>query len=132
MFRSSYVSLLVFGHFWRWSYENTRILRNLCLHFARQDGQDGKNRKEKKITQLKWPKTKRRKYGMNKTRDWCPSKKDFNTLYDAGEMVPCSLFPLNLLKRTVTRKIFKGPKLCKLVRQRSFTIYLDRYFNSTN
>ena len=22
-------------------YENTKILRNLCLHFARQDGQDG-------------------------------------------------------------------------------------------
>ena len=28
-----------------------KILRNLCLHFARQDGKDGKN--EKKITQLK-------------------------------------------------------------------------------
>ena len=29
----------------------TKILCNLCLHFARQDGQDGK--KGKKITQLK-------------------------------------------------------------------------------
>ena len=29
----------------------TKILRNLCLHFARQDGQDGKN--GKKIMQLK-------------------------------------------------------------------------------
>ena len=38
----------------------TKILSNLCLHFARQDGQDGK--KGKKI-----PKTNRRKYGMNET-----------------------------------------------------------------
>ena len=30
----------VFG-FWS-LYENTKILRNLCLHFARKDGQDGK------------------------------------------------------------------------------------------
>ena len=42
MFRSSHFSFLVFGHFWLRSYENTKILRNLCLHFARQDGQDGK------------------------------------------------------------------------------------------
>ena len=46
MFRSSHFSVLVFGHFWRRSFENTKILRNLCLHFARQDGQDGKNQKE--------------------------------------------------------------------------------------
>ena len=31
--------------------EVTKILRYLCLHFARQDGQDGK--KGKKIAQLK-------------------------------------------------------------------------------
>ena len=31
---------LVFGHFWQQSYENRKILQNLCLHFARQDGQD--------------------------------------------------------------------------------------------
>ena len=37
-----------------WNYENIKILHNLCLHFARQDGKDGKN--GKKITQLKWPK----------------------------------------------------------------------------
>ena len=35
-------------------YKNTKNLRNLSLHFARQDGQDGKN--GKKITQLKLPK----------------------------------------------------------------------------
>ena len=54
----SFSLFLVFGHFWQWSYENTKILRNLCLHFARQDRQDGKNRKEN---------TKRWKYGMNET-----------------------------------------------------------------
>ena len=44
------------------------ILRNLCLHFARQDGQDGKNRKENLTTKVtKIPKTKRRKYGINET-----------------------------------------------------------------
>ena len=37
-----------------------KILRNLCLHFARQDGQDGKNRKENHTTKVtKIPKTKR-------------------------------------------------------------------------
>ena len=48
--------------------EVTKILRNLCLHFARQDGQDGKNRKENHATKVtKRPKTKRQKYGMNET-----------------------------------------------------------------
>ena len=44
----------------------TKMTSNLCLHFARQDGQDGKNWKENhgnKVTKI--PKTKRRKYGMN-------------------------------------------------------------------
>ena len=57
---------LVFGHFWRQSYENTNILCNLCLHFARQDGQDRKKRKENHANKVnKIPKTKRQKYGMN-------------------------------------------------------------------
>ena len=45
------------------------ILRNICLHFARQDGQDGKKkRKENHTTKVtKIPKTKGRKYGMNET-----------------------------------------------------------------
>ena len=43
MFRSSHISF--FG-FWSQSYENTKILRNLCLHFARQDGQDGKKKRK--------------------------------------------------------------------------------------
>ena len=68
MFRSSHFSFLFFGHFWQLSYEDTKILRNLCLHFARQDGQDGKNRKANHPTKVtKIPKTKIRKYGMNET-----------------------------------------------------------------
>ena len=55
MFRSSHFSFLViFGN------EVTKILRNHCLHFARQDGQEGKNRKENhtnKVTKIQ--KTKR-------------------------------------------------------------------------
>ena len=49
-------------------YENMKILCNLCLHFARKDGQDRKNENENYETKMtKIPKTKRRKYGMNKT-----------------------------------------------------------------
>ena len=68
----SFIPFLVFGHFCQGSYENTKILCNLCLHFARQDGQDGKNRE--KITQLKLPKYKKRKYGMNQTLFFLLSK----------------------------------------------------------
>ena len=39
-----------------WKY---KILRNLCLHYARQDEQDRNN--GKKITQLKWPKHQKKK-----------------------------------------------------------------------
>ena len=68
LFRSSHFSFLVFGHFWHLGYENTKILRNLCLHFARQIGQDGKKRKENHATKVtKIPKTKRGIYGMNET-----------------------------------------------------------------
>ena len=44
MFRSSHFWFLVFGHFWRRSYKNTKLLHNLCLQFARQYGQNGKNK----------------------------------------------------------------------------------------
>ena len=65
----SFIPFLVFGHFWRRSYENMKIFCNLCLHFARQDGEDGKNRKENHATKVtKIPKTKRPKYGMNETK----------------------------------------------------------------
>ena len=68
MFRLSHTSFFVFRHFWHWSYENTKILRILCSHFAKQDGHDGKKRKENHATEVtKIPKTKRQKYGMNKT-----------------------------------------------------------------
>ena len=36
---------------WKQSHEKMKILRDLCLHFARQNGQDGKT--GKKIMQLK-------------------------------------------------------------------------------
>ena len=63
MFRSShFLFLFTFGD------EVTKILSNLCLHFARQDGQDGKKQKENHATKVtKIPKIKRRKYGMNET-----------------------------------------------------------------
>jgi hypothetical protein len=42
--------------------EVTKILHNLCLHFARQDGQDGKKRKENHATKVtKKPKNQRTK-----------------------------------------------------------------------
>ena len=63
-----FIPFFIFGHFWQRSYENIKILRNLCLHFGRQDGQDGKKEKENHATKVtKIPKTKRRKYWMNKT-----------------------------------------------------------------
>ena len=61
MFRSSHI--FVFGYFWRQSYENTKILNNLCLPFARQDGQDGKKTERNHATKVtKIPKTKRTKH----------------------------------------------------------------------
>ena len=50
----SFIPIFVFffGHFWRRSYENTKILRNLCLHFARLDGQDWKKWKENHETKM--------------------------------------------------------------------------------
>ena len=56
-FRSSHFSFLVFGHFWQQSYENTKVLRNLCLQFARQDGKKQKENHATKVTKI--PKTKR-------------------------------------------------------------------------
>ena len=45
--------LVTFGN------KNTKILRILCLHFARQDGQDGKKGKENHATKVtKIPKDK--------------------------------------------------------------------------
>ena len=48
--------------------EVTKILRDLCLYFARQDGQEGKKWQENHATKVtKIPKTKRQKFGMNET-----------------------------------------------------------------
>ena len=51
MFCSFHFSFLVIGHFWQRSYKNTKMLRNLCLHFARQDGKDGKKLERKSRNQ---------------------------------------------------------------------------------
>ena len=68
----SFIPFFIFG-FWSLlttKLRNTKILHNLCLHFARQDGQDGKKWKENYATKVtKIPKTKRQKYGMNETND---------------------------------------------------------------
>ena len=45
-FRSSHFSFFVFWSL-SWSSENTKILHNLCLHFAKQDGQDRKKTERK-------------------------------------------------------------------------------------
>ena len=45
----SFILFFIFGHFWRQSYKNKKMLRNLCLRFSRQHGQDGK-KTGKKIT----------------------------------------------------------------------------------
>ena len=56
MFRSSHFLFLVFVTF---GDKNIKILRNLCLHFARQDGQDCKKGKENHATKVtKIPKDK--------------------------------------------------------------------------
>ena len=68
-FRSSHFSFFVFGHFWKQSYKNMKIVRILCLHFARQDRQGGKKWKENNATKVtKIPKSKRQKCGMNETK----------------------------------------------------------------
>ena len=51
MLRSSH--FLVFGRFWQWIYENTKIVCNV-YNLQGKMGKTEKNRKE--ITQLRWPK----------------------------------------------------------------------------
>ena len=64
----SFIPFFVFGFLVTFGNKVTKILRNLCLHFARQDGQNGKKWKENHATKVtKIPKTKRQKYGMNET-----------------------------------------------------------------
>ena len=69
IFCSSHFPFLVFGHFLGQSYKNTKVLRNICLHFALQYGQDRKKQNENHATKVtKIPKTKGQKYGMNETK----------------------------------------------------------------
>jgi len=58
MIRSSHFSFLVFGHFCTQSYKNKKILRNLCLYFVRQDGQDRKKKENQATKVTKLPKAK--------------------------------------------------------------------------
>ena len=58
MFSSSHFSFLVFDHVWWRSYENMEILCNLWIHFARQDGQDGKKRENHATKVKKYQNTK--------------------------------------------------------------------------
>ena len=62
--------LLCFVHaiFRFWFYKNAKILRNLCLHFAKLDGKTEKKWKKNHATVVtKISQTKRPKYGMNTT-----------------------------------------------------------------
>ena len=68
MFRSSHFSFFGFWSLLATKLQKYELLRNLCLHFERQDGQDQKKRKENHITKVtKIPETKRRKYGISET-----------------------------------------------------------------
>ena len=71
-FLNIYVLFVQFFVFWflvTFGNEVTKILHNLCLHFAWQDGHDGKKtQKENHATKVtKIQKTNRQKYGMNET-----------------------------------------------------------------
>ena len=44
--------------------KNTKTLHNLCLHFTRQDGLDGKKKENHATKVTKIPKTKIPKYGV--------------------------------------------------------------------
>ena len=70
--KQSHFLFLVFGHFWRRSYESKKILRNLCLHLARQDGQE-RNKLERKVRNLSNQNTKNKK-----TKIW--DERNKNTL----------------------------------------------------
>ena len=46
----TFAPFLVFGHFWL--LKNTKILCNICLHFARQDRQDEKENYATKVNKI--------------------------------------------------------------------------------
>ena len=75
-FYSSFFCFFVFGHFWR------QILRNLCLHFARQDGQEEKKQNENHATKI--PKIKRQNYGMKERKIKCLGTKNWLIIVKMG------------------------------------------------
>ena len=60
MFRSSHFSFVGFWSLLATSYENMKILHDICLNFARQDGQDRKET-ERKSSNLSDQNTKNQK-----------------------------------------------------------------------
>ena len=89
-----------------------KILLNLCLHIARQDGQDGK-----KIMQIKWPKTKRQNnYQRKISLDWQIKRFLRCTLYQFGQPTLVYLYwclPLYLFqgRQKVAKKGRSSPRL---------------------
>ena len=65
----SFIPFLVFGHFWQQSYENMKILRNLCLILQGKMGKTEKSWKENhegKVTKYQKPKDK----NMGQIANW--------------------------------------------------------------
>jgi hypothetical protein len=52
MFRSSHFWFLVSGRFWRQSYKNTKMLRNLCLHLQSKMGKTEKRKENHHPTKV--------------------------------------------------------------------------------
>ena len=84
-----------------------KILLKLCLHFARQDGQDRNKRKKNHATKAtKITKTKRQKYGMkyqSQSRIYnftCPKNRNDKTLQAAKLPSPIRLNSRRLLGST--------------------------------
>ena len=57
-----------------------KILRNLCLHFARQDGQDGKKQKENHAIKAT-KNTKNQKMKILDERNQCRIKLTLNNMF---------------------------------------------------
>ena len=66
-----FIPCFVFG-FWSLlakKFNNMKLLRNLSLHFARQDGQDGRKRNATKVTKIpKYQKPKTKNMGWTKQK----------------------------------------------------------------
>ena len=95
---------MVFGHFWPGSYENTKKLRKLCLHFAIQDGQDEK--KGKKIMQSV---TKNQKMKI-----WDEQNKNSDILRRLQQFDPSSTCNMTMLSNA--KKMGGGPNCCGLLK----------------